>query len=54
LTQRHVRHSHSPAGFGLGLSIVKTIMDRHQGALLLQSPPPGLAQGFEARLRFKV
>lgn len=54
LTHRHVRHAQGSAGFGLGLSIVKTIMARHQGALQLASPPPDQSQGFEARLVFQV
>ena len=53
MTERHVRHAHDQTGFGLGLSIVKTIMARHQGRLELLSPPPDSDQGLMARLIFK-
>lgn len=53
LTRRHVRHSRDAAGFGLGLSIVGTIAERHQARLTLSSPPAGQAQGLEARLDFR-
>lgn len=50
LRQRHVRHSDDQAGYGLGLSIVGTIVQQHGGRLMLASPPAGAAQGFEARI----
>ncbi|AVO50622.1 two-component sensor histidine kinase [Melaminivora suipulveris] len=50
LRQRHVRHSASRAGYGLGLSIASTIAHKHGGQLLLASPLPGRSDGFEARL----
>lgn len=50
LQQRHVRHSAQRAGYGLGLSIVTTIAHKHGAQLLLQSPPPGWPQGFQATL----
>ena len=50
LRERHVRHSAQRAGYGLGLSIVNTIAHKHGAELLLASPPPGAAHGFEATL----
>ena len=50
LRHRHVRHTRDAAGYGLGLSIVGTIVDKHDGRLELSSPPPGRDHGFEARL----
>jgi two-component system OmpR family sensor kinase len=50
LQQRHVRYSADRAGYGLGLSIVGTIVEKHGAALELASPPPGAASGFEARI----
>ena len=50
LQLRHVRHTAERAGYGLGLSIVATIVQKHGAQLELLSPPPGAAQGFEARI----
>jgi two-component system OmpR family sensor kinase len=50
LRQRHVRHSSDRVGYGLGLSIVNTIVGKLGGRLELASPPPGAATGFEARI----
>ncbi|MBS0426944.1 MAG: HAMP domain-containing histidine kinase, partial [Proteobacteria bacterium] len=50
LRQRHVRHSDDRAGYGLGMSIVSTIVQQHEAALELSSPPPGERTGFEARI----
>ena len=50
LHQRHVRHSADRTGYGLGMSIAHTIVDRHGGRLDLFSPPPGGGTGLEARI----
>lgn len=50
LQERHVRHSADKAGYGLGLSIVGTIVQKHGGRLELSSPPRGALRGFEARI----
>ncbi|MFH0129245.1 ATP-binding protein [Variovorax sp. VaC1] len=50
LRQRHVRHGSDRTGYGLGLSIVGTIAEKHEAKLELASPPPGAAHGFEARI----
>jgi len=50
LQHRHVRHGSDRAGYGLGLSIVNTIVEKLGGRLDLASPPPGAATGFEARI----
>lgn len=50
LVERHARQSADRAGYGLGLSIVHTIAQRHAAALELRSPPAGQAHGLEARL----
>lgn len=52
LRERHVRHSAARAGYGLGLSIVSTIADKHGARLVLVSPLPDGQGGFEARLEF--
>jgi two-component system, OmpR family, sensor kinase len=53
LRERHVRLSSNQAGYGLGLSIARTIVEKQGGALKLHSPPRGFAQGFEAVLELK-
>lgn len=50
LQLRHVRHSAERAGYGLGLSIVSTIVAKHAAQLVLNSPPTGAVSGFEARI----
>jgi len=50
LRHRHVRQTADATGYGLGLSIVATIADKHEGRLALSSPPAGESHGFEARL----
>ncbi|QNP48849.1 ATP-binding protein [Diaphorobacter aerolatus] len=50
LQRRHVRQSSQRAGYGLGLSIVSSIAQKHDAQFVLSSPPPGQPHGFEARL----
>jgi two-component system OmpR family sensor kinase len=54
LRRRHVRQTADATGYGLGLSIVGTIVEKHGAALSLSSPPPGRSRGFEARLLFQA
>jgi two-component system, OmpR family, sensor kinase len=53
LRHRHVRHSHETSGYGLGMSIVTTLMERQRGELILVSPPPGQTHGLQASLRLQ-
>ncbi|HSU21540.1 MAG TPA: HAMP domain-containing sensor histidine kinase [Variovorax sp.] len=50
LRERHVRHAQERAGYGLGMSIVATIVQKHGARLELASPPPGRDHGLEARI----
>jgi two-component system, OmpR family, sensor kinase len=50
LHQQRVRLTRNLPGFGLGLSIVRTITEKNGGQLTLHSPPSGQTQGFEAVL----
>lgn len=50
LQTRHVRAANNQAGFGLGLSIVRTVIEKQGGRLVLHSPPSGQPHGFEAVL----
>ena len=55
LQQRHQRgggQQHVP-GYGLGLSIVATIVQRQGGQLALLSPAPGQSQGLQAVLELR-
>lgn len=45
---RHISQDRDGAGYGLGMSIVATIVARHGGHFELASPPAGYAAGFEA------
>jgi len=51
LRQRHVRDAVQPTGYGLGLSIVSTIVARQLGELELLSPPGGGGVGLEVRVQ---
>ena len=52
ILQRHVRADTQHVGYGLGMSIVRSIANKHGAQLQLQSPPPGHSQGLEVRLVF--
>lgn len=49
---RHARIGSQHIGYGLGMSIVRTLADKHGAALELDSPPAGCTQGLEVRLVF--
>jgi two-component system, OmpR family, sensor kinase len=53
LRHRHVRQSQETSGYGLGMSIVTTLMERQRGELILASPPPGQTHGLQASLRLQ-
>ncbi len=53
ITTRHVRRSNNHGGYGLGLSIVNTVVDRHNGKMRLYSPAPGHVTGFAVALAFR-
>jgi two-component system, OmpR family, sensor kinase len=53
LRHRHVRLTKNQTGYGLGLSIVRTIAEKNHGHLELRSPPMGYPHGFEAVLRLE-
>ena len=53
LRHRHVRRSQETSGYGLGMSIVTTLMERQRGELILTSPLPGQTHGFQASLRLQ-
>lgn len=50
LGQPFVRGATTADGSGLGLSIVRSILEQAGGKLVLQSPAPGASDGFEAAL----
>jgi two-component system, OmpR family, sensor kinase len=52
MSKRHVRRVSDQTGYGLGLSIVKTVIERHVGTMEIQSPPPSWASGLAVVLRF--
>ena len=52
IQQRHVRLGSQQVGYGLGMSIVRTLADQHGAELVFCSPPAGCAQGLEVQLVF--
>ncbi|WP_370680037.1 ATP-binding protein [Comamonas sp. GB3 AK4-5] len=52
MLQRHVRADTQHIGYGLGMSIVRSIADKHGAQLTLVSPVPGQTRGLEVRLVF--
>ena len=59
LQQRHYRDGRTASalytpGYGLGLSIVTTIVARQGGSFTLQSPPPGHARGLQVNLHLRA
>ena len=49
---RHARIGSQHIGYGLGMSIVRTLADKHGAELVFSSPPAGCVQGLEVRLVF--
>ncbi len=54
IRKRHVKNTQDGAGYGLGMSIISTIVERHAGVLTLNSPPAGQANGFEAVIELQA
>lgn len=52
ILQRHVRADTQHIGYGLGMSIVRSIADKHGVQLTMLSPAPGQSCGLEVRLEF--
>ena len=52
IQQRHARMDRQHIGYGLGMSIVKTIAAKHDAELVFTSPPMGMAHGLEVALHF--
>lgn len=52
ILQRHVRANTQHIGYGLGMSIVRSIADKHGAQLIMLSPAPGQPSGLEVRLEF--
>ena len=49
---RHARIGSQHIGYGLGMSIVRTLADKHCAELVFSSPPAGCALCLEVRLVF--
>lgn len=54
IQRRHARMDRQHIGYGLGMSIVKTIADTHGAQLVFASPPPHAAHGLEVGLFFSA
>ena len=54
IQRRHARMDRQHIGYGLGMSIVKTIADTHGAQLVFASPPPHAAHGLEVGLYFSA
>ena len=50
LLTRHVRLGSPAVGYGLGMSIVQSIVAAHNGKLTINSPPIGAVRGFEIQI----
>ncbi len=52
MQQRHARIGSHHIGYGLGMSIVRSIADKHAAELVLTSPPTEGGSGLSVRLVF--
>ena len=52
ILQRHARLGSQHMGYGLGMSIVRSIVEKHAAQLTLASPAPGQTQGLEIQIVF--